>query len=115
MPCVHDFGIIDDLVELKEIIDYEPQKYNCISVEDDIINDLNKDISVMKTYFHSLGRPELGLAYWGITLIPYESLSFFYHVITSSENFKESLELNELATKILQAMEEKKYMIHFGI
>ncbi|MEH7110375.1 short-chain dehydrogenase, partial [Bacillus sp. JJ1764] len=70
---------------------------------------------IMKTYFHSLERPEFGLAHWGITIIPPESLSMFFDVVTSSTLYKKSAELNELASKILQAKEEKKYMIHFGI
>jgi len=115
MPCVHEFGILEDLDKQKEDIDYEPQKYNCISVDDDIINSLNPHLSIMKTYFHSFNRPEYGLAYWGITIIPPESLSTFYDVLTSSEYFKKSIELNELASKIIQAREENKFMIHYGI
>ena len=115
MPCVHEFGILDELNNQKEDIDYEPQKYKCVSVDDDIINSLNPHLSIMKTYFHSFNRPEHGLAYWGITIIPPESLTLFYDVVTSSEYFKKSIELNELASKIRQAKEEKKFMIHYGI
>jgi hypothetical protein len=114
MP-VHDFGIIDNIENLKRNIGYEPQKYKCISVDDEIINYLNEHLSIMRTYFHSLERPEFGLAYWGITIIPPDSLSMFYDVITSSTMYKKSAELNELASKIFQAKEENKYMIHFGI
>ncbi len=114
MP-VHEFGIIDNVDIEKNYIHYQPLKYNCISVDDDIIYSLNENLSIMKTYFHSLERQELGLAYWGITIIPPESLSLFYDVVTSSRFFKKSVDLNELATKIIQAKEEKKYIIHFGI
>ncbi|MGG1675741.1 short-chain dehydrogenase [Neobacillus sp. NRS-1170] len=114
MP-VHDFGIIDTIENLKRNIGYEPQKYKCISVDDEIINHLNEHLSIMRTYFHSLEHPEFGLAYWGITIIPPGSLSMFYNVITSSTMYKKSAELNELAFKIFQAKEENKYMIHFGI
>ncbi|CAM4056842.1 short-chain dehydrogenase [Cohnella lubricantis] len=115
MPCVHEFGILDEFNKQKEYIDYEPQKYNCISVDDDIINSLNPNLSIMKTYFHSFTRPEYGLAYWGITIIPPESLSVFYDIVTSSKHFKKSSELHELASKIIRAKEESKYMIHYGI
>ena len=114
MP-VHEFGIIDNIENVKRNIGYEPQKYNCISVDDEIIIDLNENLSVIRTYYHSLERPEFGLAYWGITIIPPESLSIFFDVVTSSTLYKTSTELNELASKILQAKEENKYMIHFGI
>ncbi|MGG0788639.1 short-chain dehydrogenase [Peribacillus simplex] len=115
MMPVHDFGIIDNIENLKRNIAYEPQKYKCISVDEEIINHLNEHLSIMRTYFHSLERTEIGLAYWGITIIPPDSLSMFYDVITSSTMYKKSAELNELASKIFQAKEENKYMIHFGI
>ncbi|RRN67764.1 short-chain dehydrogenase [Peribacillus simplex] len=115
MMPVHDFGIIDNIENLKRNIGYEPQKYKCISVDDEIINHLNEHLSIMRTYFHSLERPEFGLNYWGITIIPPDSLSMFYDLITSSTMYKKSAELNELASKIFHAKEENKYMIHFGI
>ena len=114
MP-VHEFGIIDKTENVKRNIGYEPQKYNCISVDDEIMIHLNKHLSIMRTCFHSLERPEFGLAYWGITIIPPESLSMFYDVIISSTIYKNSAELNQLASKIIKAKEENKYMIHFGI
>lgn len=115
MTCVHEFGILDDFDIQNKYNDYIPQKYNCISVDDDIINSLIDNLSIMKTYFHSFNRPEYGLAYYGVTIIPPESLSLFYDVVTSSGDFKNSTELSELASKIIQATEEKKYMIHYGI
>jgi hypothetical protein len=114
MP-VHEFGIIDNIVNVKSEIDYDPLKYKCISVDDEIIDTLHDQLSIVRTYFHSLDRPEYGLAYWGITVIPIESLSLFYDVVTSSPLYKKLDELNELAEKIKQAKEEKKYMIHFGV
>ncbi|WP_409291224.1 short-chain dehydrogenase [Peribacillus sp. SCS-37] len=114
MP-VHEFGIIEDIDNEKNDIDYEPLKYNCISVDDNIINSLSEHLSIMKTYFHSLKRPEFGLAYWGITIIPPESLSFFYEVVTSSTFYEKSAVLNELAIKINKANEENKHMIHYGV
>lgn len=112
---VHKFGIIDNIDCEKNIINYQPLKYNCISVDDDIILSLNEQLSIIKTYFHSLERPEFGFAYYGFTIIPPESLSLFYDVVTSSRFHKKSIELNELAKKIIQAKEEKKYMIHYGV
>lgn len=115
MACVHEFGIIDIFDRQKDYSSYEPQKYNCISVDDDIINDLAKPLSIMRTYFHSFNRPEYGLAYWGITLIPPESLSLFYEVVISSRYFNKPVELNNLATLIIKAIEDRKYMIHYGV
>jgi hypothetical protein len=115
LPCVHEFGILDDLDKYKNYIHYELHKYNCISVHDEVIQGLDKGLSAMKTYFHSFSRSELGFAYSGITLIPPESLSLFYDIVTSSEYINKSKELSELALKILQATKEEKYMIHFGV
>lgn len=115
MPCVHEFGIIDNFEGQKNYNVYNPRKYNCISVNDDIIISLNEHLSIMKTYFHSFNRPEHGLAYWGITIIPPESLLLFYDIVTSSSYYGKSSGLNELALKIIKATEEKKYMIHYGI
>ncbi|MGG0741140.1 short-chain dehydrogenase [Niallia taxi] len=105
----------NNIKNVKRHIGFEPQKYNCITVDDEIIIHLNQHLSVMRTYFHSLQRPEFGLAYWGITIIPPKSLSMFYEVITSATIYKNSAELNQLASKIINAKEENKYMIHFGI
>ncbi|WP_316569491.1 short-chain dehydrogenase [Neobacillus sp. YIM B06451] len=115
MPCVHEFGVIDVLDKQANFQEYNPDKYNCISVHDDIIETLVDRLTSMKTYFHSLGRPEFGLAYYGITIIPPESLSFFYEVVSASSDFKKSEELAELAAKIIQGSEERKYMIHYGV
>lgn len=115
MPCVHEFGILDDDDEQENDIDYEPEKYNCISVHDDIIECLVDRLSIMKTYYHSFNRPNIGLAYCGITIIPPESLSFFYEVITSSKYIAKSAELQQLASIITQAIDGEKHIIHFGI
>lgn len=89
---------------------YESQKYNCISVDDDLVSMLSENLSIMKTYFHSFTRPEYGLAMTGITIIPPESLPLFYEIVSSSK-----YELSELAQTILQAIEVKKHIIHFGV
>jgi hypothetical protein len=100
MPCTHEFGILDEFDRRKVHNDHEPHKYHCISVDDDLVNDLIPDLSGMKTYFHSFDRPECGLAHWGVTIIPVESLSLFYDVVASSKN---SHPLHEPASKIMQA------------
>ena len=116
LPCVHEFGIINH-VDFQENYDaYTPQKYNCISIDDDLIDDdLAEKLSIMKTYFHSFDRPEIGLDYYGITIIPPESLSLFYEAVVSSNEIKTSDELRKLASKIIEATEENKYMIHYGV
>lgn len=115
MPCVHEFRILDDFDKQKDYIEYESQEYHCICVDDDIINCLLEQLSIMKTYFHSFHRPEYGLSNCGITIIPTTSLSLFYDVVTSSMYFAKYAELQELASIIIQAIKGNKYIIHFGI
>lgn len=68
MP-VHEFGIIEDIYNSKIGIEYEPVKYDCISVDDEIIDTIYERLLIVKSYFHSLDRAEFGLAYSGITII----------------------------------------------
>lgn len=63
----------------------------------------------MDTYWHRLSNPHKGLAYCGITLIPSASLCAFIDALegmTALEPLKELL---------LQAENENKFVIHFGI
>ncbi|CAI8710081.1 MULTISPECIES: hypothetical protein [Bacillus] len=115
MALNHEFGVINDINNQKTYESYTPDVHDCISVDDHIIENLLKPLSTMKTYFYSLKRPEYGLAYSGITVIPPESLSQFLDVVISYKDMRQSVNLNELAKKIIQAKEEDKYMIHFGI
>ncbi|MEK4386330.1 short-chain dehydrogenase [Solibacillus sp. FSL W7-1464] len=113
MPLTHEFGIIKDITE-ESYKSYAPEKSQCISVDDDIITNLIGPLSLMKTYFHSLHRPEYGLAYHGITIIPPESLPTFLDIVLSADE-KQCDDLNILGQKIIQAKQENKYMIHYGI
>lgn len=74
-----------------------------------------KQVMRMKTYFHTYERPANGLAYYGITLIPPESLPIFLDIVLSNITRRKSEELIDLAIKIKEAQEAKKYMIHYGI
>lgn len=114
MPLVHNFGIIEEFDKEENYLEYKPDQFNCIPADDNLIQSLVDDLSIMKTYFQSFRRPEYGLAMWGITIIPPESLSLFYEVVVTT-SFKESDELAHLAAKIAKAKEEDKYMIHFGV
>jgi hypothetical protein len=115
MACEHEFGIIIYFDKNKDYGYYSPKEYNCITVDDDLIINISRELKIMKSYFHSYKRPEFGLAYYGITIIPPESLPLFFDVVTSSVDFKKSAELANLAAKVMEAREQKKYMIHFGI
>lgn len=114
MACVTEFGVIDNLEEYDEH-EYEPSKYHCTAIEDDFINDWWEELVLIKTYFHTLSRPEFGLARWGITLIPPESLESFYEIIAKDKRSIVSKEIIELMKIIRVAINQKKYVIHYGV
>lgn len=111
----HDFGIIKDDKIQKSYNEYRPLKYGCIKVNDDSIQGMYTLLNIMKTYHHSFDRKELGLAYHGITLIPYESQAYFMDSILRENQRRRSEDLDELALLVIEAMEKKRTIIHFGI
>ncbi|MGL5352694.1 MAG: hypothetical protein ACRDA5_05145 [Clostridium sp.] len=123
MGPYNEFGIIDNIKSIKKINEdgcalYEPKKYKCIYISDDIVNVLFEEFKLMKTYFHNLNREELGLDHHGVTIIPPESLAQFQDIIMKTKDFKnteELVELTEFSILILKAIREKKHIIHYGI
>ncbi len=110
-----EFGVIEDIGETKEY-SYDPEKYQCVYIDDDIyIDDWWDKLVLLKTYFHSLDRPELGLARWGITIIPPDSLPGFQEIVLSDKRINEDVHLRDLADKIQDAISRNKFMIHFGV
>jgi hypothetical protein len=108
----HEFGIMQTEPSANERFDaYEPQKYNCIAIDDDFIEPIMINLQEIDCYWHTLKRPEKGLAYCGITLIPPESMDVLIKIL-SSQNKKEYASLIDLAH---QAKESRKYIIHYGI
>ncbi len=108
----HEFGIMQNNPASEERFDsYEPQKYNCISVDDDFMEPIMTELQSIDCYWHSLQRAEKGLAYCGITLIQPESMELFISILLL-QNKEEYSKLICLAN---QARENKKYLIHFGI
>ncbi len=105
----HEFGIIEELDERERYNEYNPEKYGCVEVEDEVVSGWMDALSMMKTYFHGVHRPEMGLAYSGITLIPPESLELLEDVAVTSGG------PTELIEKIRLTLVEGKYMIHFGV
>ncbi len=108
----HEFGIMQNDPKSEERFDsYEPQKYNCICIDDDFIKPIMMELQNVACYWHTLQRAEEGLAYCGITLIPPKSMDAFINVL-SSQNKDDYISLISLA---YQAKENCKYIIHFGI
>lgn len=120
MSGTHEFGIMDYVEKDKDYCSYEPEKYNCIAVDDDLFMEIcNKNykdkIEKMETFFHSINRPDKGFAYYGITLIPPKSLKLFLDIIVEKNVNYKSKELERLIEKISDAIKENKFLIHFGI
>ncbi|SHJ20283.1 hypothetical protein [Lutispora thermophila] len=115
----HEFGIIESFEENKWYSHYEPEKYNCISVNGYLIEELiamyNEELKAIKTYFQVTTQPAAGLDYCGVTIIPPESLIEFRDVITKANNCFKSKEFQLLIEKITEAIKENKYFIHYGI
>ena len=66
-----EFGIIDEIDADKDYSHYEPEKYNCVYIDDDIyIDEWWEQLQTIKTFYHSLNRPGYALARYGVTIIP---------------------------------------------
>lgn len=106
----HEFGIMKgDPVKGRRYDDYEPQKYDCISVEDEYIERIGSDLTTLKCYAHTLDAPIDGLAYYGITLIPPDSIKQFISLIESQA------EMNDLKNLLCEALKKNRFVIHFGL
>jgi len=49
---VHQFGIMDEVDEQKEYVEYAPRQYDCVAVHDDMLSSLEAKLSGIRTYFH---------------------------------------------------------------
>lgn len=115
MPCVAEFGIVDNIDCKKDYSDYNPEMYDCVAIDDDIINDWWEQLCTMKTYYHCIDRPDIALARHGVTLIPPESLPIFQEIVLSDIRIQKDENLVCLAKKIQEAIDKNKHMIHFGV
>ena len=116
MPCNAEFGIIEqmDTSPWKEY-DYTPERYGCVAIDDDALNGWAGRLLGLESYFHCLGRPEHGLARWGITLIPPRSLALLYDIVKNDTDLSFITQTEILLLKIEEAMRRKKFMIHYGV
>ena len=108
--AMHEFGIMKELPQAGCRYDeYVPEKYDCISIDDDIVEVFANRLLDVDMHWHTIDIFGKGLAYCGITLIPPTSLGSVIDVIDS---FDELFELQELLN---QARQQNLYVIHFGI
>lgn len=106
----HEFGVMQDPPEPGMRYDkYEPQKYACVSVDDEYVEKMAVKCEYIDCYWHSLDVPAKGLAYTGITLIPPTSLPEFVRLI------QDDLAFAGLQKPVEMALAQNKWMIHFGL
>ena len=73
--AMHEFGIMREIPQAGCRYDeYVPEKYDCISIDDDIVEVFAKKLLDVDMCWHTIDITEKGLAYFGITLIPPASL-----------------------------------------
>lgn len=106
----HEFGIMPSPPEEGvRYDDYEPEKYNCISVEDEALEQILNAMRTVDFYWHTLDVPGKGLAYCGITLIPPESAAPFAKFAGGVPG------LEELTALLMKAARENRFVIHYGL
>lgn len=106
----HEFGIMEQAPARGERYDaYEPWKYRCIAVDDDLIEPLLPRLASVKFFWHSVDMPGKGLAYCGVTLIPPESIDGMIQAMDGAP------QLRALEELLSAARNKNKYVIHFGI
>lgn len=113
----HEFCIISDFDKNK---DYGKgvcyiEEDSCVIIDDDAIYSWRERIQTMKSYFHRYSRPATGLDWWGITIIPPESLDLFYDIVENNTNSEFIEEVPPLLKIIIKAKENNNYIIHFGV
>ncbi len=107
----HEFGIMmDNPIKNKRYDEYEHERYDSISIHDDYIFPLLNLFSEIDCYWHTLDRPEKGLAYYGVTLIPPTSIDSFLKIFLQQDSH-----VDKLVELMKRAKNENKYIIHFGI
>lgn len=106
----HEFGIMQKAPEPGARYDeYEPQKYDCIDIDDAYVEMIDAKLCSVDFYWHTKDVPAKGIAYTGITLIPPTSIKSLIDVINDFSNLSELKELSE------KALVQNKWMIHFGL
>ena len=115
MPCVHQFGIIDNFDKQKIYKDFEPEKYGCVTVSDDIVSLWCYHTETMLCYTGDTTKISRGLAMCGVTIIPPESLTKFVQIVETKTPRLHAAEVDELIKAIDKAIRQDKYMIHFGV
>lgn len=113
MPLMHEFAILQSGPTVEDEYDSTMLSWLVsVGVEDDVLESIRERQQFIPTFYGSLKRRGKGLAYYGVTLIPPDSLAVFQDVLEFSDVEKTVMELIAL---VKQAREKNRYIIHFGI
>lgn len=93
----------------------ELRNHNHVSVDDNIILPLLPQLRMVRTFHHTYDTPDMGLAYYGITIIPAESLPSILDILHCDKRRAQKNEANALLALIWEAIEKKAVIMHFGI
>ncbi len=108
----HEFGIMDTTPRGDEDFQsYEPEKYGCVSIDDEYIENLVSEFEDIVTYWHRLSWKMTGLNYIGITLIPPKSCGRFSEILKAQKNSV----YGELCGLLDTAKAQEKFVIHYGL
>lgn len=109
--ATHKFGIMQQTPDNERYDSYEPQSYDCISIDDDFIEPLMPMFDNIPCYCHTRLLPTHNLVYCGITLIPPKSAKLFTDIFRKNN-------IGQYDTIILlfeEASKREKYIIHYGL
>ena len=108
--AAHQFAIMNKTPKEGEIYDdYEPEKYDFIAVDDDLIQPILSEFNTVNCFSHTVDFPCNGLAYEGITLIPPDSVCGMINIIDGAGGF------GDLKSLLMKAKDENKFIIHYGL
>ena len=106
----HAFGIMDRPPEPgRDYGDYAPERYVCAWVEDDALQEAAEAVSNVDCYWETLDRPSKGLAWYGVTLVPPDSLPALLSALEDRPG------LQPVRRLLAQAERAHQFVIHFGI
>ncbi len=106
----HQFGLMERPPQKGERFEqYEPERYGCIAVSDELIDGLDEAFGRIAAFSHTINQPCHGLVKAGITLIPPKSAG------RMAEAIGQKKEYSSLRDLLVQAERTRKWTIHFGI
>ena len=107
----YEFGIMERAPGLERYDEYEPGRFGCIPVRDDLLDDLLPQLVPLECYWHTLARPAQALCECGINLIPPQSLPRFLRLLRQAAR----PELNPLTELLETAAARQKFVILYGL